>query len=382
MGDIEPSTLPSQSNPNTSTTNSLSVRILTHNIRYATRSPFKGELPWSQRRSHLLAELQYHTRTDFTNPSTVICLQEVLHEQLIDIATSLGSTSANDHSKGNPDLSLGSTPTAQPTLSPESESEWHHVGVARDDGIHAGEYSPLFFRRLAWTLQHFQTIWLSPTPDVPGSKGWDAASVRILTVAVLESRLAVSAAGGKGLRVLALNTHLDDQGAVSRREAAKIIIHAAHCFASEWDVDGYFLAGDLNSEVDDDAWRIFNDEGSGFVDVRRLVGGHGTSGEMRGYTEKKKEEEGEEGEQQVYGNEMTFTGFNARGDGEGVKRIDFVHLGTLDFGQETDRDPALSNPRAQRAAGKVKGYAVLPNKFDDGVCLSDHRAVMADVCFW
>jgi hypothetical protein len=51
---------------------------------------------------------------------------------------------------------------------------YSHVGVGRDDGIAAGEYSPIFydnkrFERLAW-----KTIWLSKTPDVPGSKDWDA----------------------------------------------------------------------------------------------------------------------------------------------------------------------------------------------------------------
>ena len=49
------------------------------------------------------------------------------------------------------------------------------------------------------------------------SKSWDAASIRILTIAVFQHR-------STGKAVVAMNTHLDDQGSKSRLEAAKIIL--------------------------------------------------------------------------------------------------------------------------------------------------------------
>lgn len=49
-----------------------------------------------------------------------------------------------------------------------------HVGVGRDDGSKAGEYSCIFYDRTKFEEIKWKTIWLSPTPDVPGSKGWDA----------------------------------------------------------------------------------------------------------------------------------------------------------------------------------------------------------------
>jgi hypothetical protein len=102
------------------------------------------------------------------------------------------------------------------------------------------------------------------------------------------------------------------------------------------------LGGDLNSEVDGDAYPIIANFGeSGVVDVRMLAG-----------------------EEQVYGEENTFTGFDGRGDGDGLKRIDFLFLGTK---EGNDFDP------------NMPGYAVLPNRFEDGVYLSDHRAVVADL---
>lgn len=90
----------------------LPVRLLTHNIRYATNSPFKGEEKWDVRKSHLINELSFNTAHC---AESFICLQEVLHQQLIDILSSLNS----------------------------KDKEWAFVGVGRDDGLEAGEYSPI-----------------------------------------------------------------------------------------------------------------------------------------------------------------------------------------------------------------------------------------------
>jgi mRNA deadenylase 3'-5' endonuclease subunit Ccr4 len=67
----------------------LPIRLITHNIRYATTSPFKGEKPWTDRKPLLLNELKYHT---WNQPEAFVCLQEVLHQQLVDIMGGLGTT--------------------------------------------------------------------------------------------------------------------------------------------------------------------------------------------------------------------------------------------------------------------------------------------------
>ncbi len=62
------------------------------------------------------------------------------------------------------------------------------VGVGRDDGDKAGEMCAVFYRsdRLEPVAQgHF---WLSDTPDVVGSRGWDAALPRIATWVKLRER--------------------------------------------------------------------------------------------------------------------------------------------------------------------------------------------------
>jgi endonuclease/exonuclease/phosphatase family metal-dependent hydrolase len=326
---------------------SIPIRILTHNIRYATASPFPGELPWPERKAGLISELLYHTRHCATS---LICLQEVLHSQLLDILE---------------DLNVPAGPHA-----PLPEGQWSYLGVGRDDGKTAGEFSPIIYRRDVWRVDQWFTMWLSPTPWAPGSKGWDAASVRILTVAKLEHR-------ATGQKVLATNTHLDDQGSVSRRESAKLVVRTIRHVLAEEDVEGGFLAGDLNSEVCGEVYPVLNEVGSGLVDLQRLVAGG-------------------------YGDEMTFTGyvmahflvvwcvllmrrcrFDGRGDGEGrAMKIDFIHLSTSTAPKRDQSAkgicPRESN-RDVRAPWAVQGYAVLPNRFEDGVYISDHRAVVGDV---
>ena len=71
--------------------------------------------------------------------------QEVLHNQIDDLQTLLGSS-------------------------------FDHVGVGRDDGAQKGEYSPIFYDASQWVVLDWATKWLSKTPDVPGSKDWDAVS--------------------------------------------------------------------------------------------------------------------------------------------------------------------------------------------------------------
>ncbi|EAS28238.2 endonuclease/exonuclease/phosphatase [Coccidioides immitis RS] len=279
----------------------LSIRILTHNIRYATSRPFKGEKPWPERKHLVLNELIFHTRH---NAESFICLQEVLHVQLEDVLSGL-----NSHGDA-----------------------WAYIGVGRDDGKQAGEYSPIFYRPDIWKLETWETVWLSETPEVP-SKGWDAASIRIVTVGVFRHRASRKT-------VLAMSTHLDDQGSKSRYESAKLILRTIDGYLHKFKdrISGLFLAGDFNSEVNQEAYQVFIDQTSPLVDARDQI---------------KPDER--------YGNEITYTGFGYEGERE--TRIDYILVGPKN---------------EQGFPWTVKQYGVLPNKFDDGVFSSDHRAVVAD----
>ncbi|HEU4697144.1 MAG TPA: endonuclease/exonuclease/phosphatase family protein, partial [Sphingomicrobium sp.] len=112
------------------------------------------------------------------------------------------------------------------------------LGVARDDGRSAGEFSNLAIDRSVFRVLSSGTFWLSPTPAVP-SKGWDAAYRRIATWAHLVRR-------SDGQRFLALNTHLDNEGKQARLEGAREILRwlTAHGSPGE----RIIITGDFNSE--------------------------------------------------------------------------------------------------------------------------------------
>lgn len=323
------------------------LRILTHNIRFANDNPGNHERKWEDRFSYLSSHFRYHTRPYFAPQATLVCMQEVLHKQMQDLIRETFKSSATAEGSD---------------LDGASGNDWTYVGVGRNDGKTEGEYSPIFFRQSAWDCVHYETVWLNETGDV-GKKGWDASSIRILTCAVLESRLPVVSSDENGSQqisrssktILALNTHLDDQGEVSRREASKIILGVASRLRSRYSPGFTFLAGDLNSEPDGDAYHIMNAPGSGFVDTRRLIPEDGNS----------------EGMIYAYGNELTFTGFVGDKGSKGRQRIDFVHLGVSGDGHEEDE--------LEKARKMVQGYGVLPSQFDDEVWMSDHRAVVVDL---
>jgi endonuclease/exonuclease/phosphatase family metal-dependent hydrolase len=125
------------------------------------------------------------------------------------------------------------------------------VGAGRDAGG-GGEHASILVPGTGWTVESTATRWLSPTPDRPGSRGWDAASVRVVTVARLRrgaTRLGVA------------NTHLDHEGAIARDQGAALI---AGWLAQERDRP-WVVLGDLNAVPGSPPVRRLLD--AGFVDV-------------------------------------------------------------------------------------------------------------------
>lgn len=293
---------------------SIPIRLLTHNIRYATASPSEGEEKWNVRSTRIISELRFNTAYC---SASFICLQEVLHHQLLDILANLG----------------------------QDANTWAYIGVGRDDGKEAGEYSPIIYQPDVWMLQFHKTVWLSETPDRP-SRSWDAASTRILTVGKFQHRQS-------GKTIVAMNTHLDDQGSRSRLEAANIILKQVSDMLDQEDdskTRPIFLAGDFNSEPNQEAYRTITREGSPFSDLHQLVPNN-----------------------KKYGDDNTFTGFDS--GATPPQRIDFLFINYWPhkYTIESERSESGAQP------WDVVGYGVLANRFEDAIYSSDHRAVVGDL---
>lgn len=176
------------------------VKVMSYNIRLDVKSD--GENWWEKRKDKVAGLVNYY-EADFVG------LQEVVHNQLLYLKDSL--------------------------------TGYNFIGVGRDDGKEAGEYSCIFYKKDKYSVVEQSTFWLSPTPDVP-SKGWDAALNRVCTYGLFKNNKT------KKL-VWVFNTHFDHMGKLARLESAKLIIKKIH----ELNTKNYpvIVSGDFNSKPED-----------------------------------------------------------------------------------------------------------------------------------
>jgi endonuclease/exonuclease/phosphatase family metal-dependent hydrolase len=113
-------------------------------------------------------------------------------------------------------------------------------GVGREDGRRAGEFVPILYRADRFTRLASGHFWLSDTPDVPGSRGWDGACERMASWVRLRDRLSERT-------LLVVNTHLDHVGQVARREGMRLIRARLRDLAQDAAV---VVLGDFNTSAD------------------------------------------------------------------------------------------------------------------------------------
>lgn len=199
---------------------SVTNTIMTWNIRLDT--PNDGDNAWKHRKSGFCAQLSEEN-------ADIIGFQEVLHNQLIDLQDCL--------------------------------SGYSYVGVGRADGKQGGEYSPVFFKRDRFTLIGSGTTWLSNTPDIPGSVGWDAALERIVSWAKLADKKT-------GDTMVVMNTHFDHVGQKARENSAILMLDLAEKLAPGYPL---IIMGDLNADPDNPAYKRFIS--AGLIDARIVATG-------------------------------------------------------------------------------------------------------------
>lgn len=126
------------------------------------------------------------------------------------------------------------------------------IGIGRDDGKEAGEYSAIFYRPDRVELLEEGNFWLNETPDRP-ALGWDAACVRICTWGHFRDRRTEQ-------EFYFLNLHMDHVGIKARCESAKLVMQRITAMT-----DGgkklAVLTGDFNVPQTDELYSLFTKSG-------------------------------------------------------------------------------------------------------------------------
>lgn len=198
----------------------MDMRVLSFNLR--TSTALDGRHCWSKRADSVVTEIEYIG-------AAVMGLQEVTHKMLVNLREALPS--------------------------------YAFLGVARDDGLEAGEYSPVAYRVDRFDLIDDGHFWLSDQPDVVGSWGWDAACIRIATWAILEDKQSKT-------RFFFLNTHVDHEGVLAREESSLLIRTEAERLAGDLPI---VITGDFNAADDALSIRLLTAHPT---DYEELAAGH------------------------------------------------------------------------------------------------------------
>ncbi len=92
------------------------------------------------------------------------------------------------------------------------------LSAGREDGREKGETTAIYWRKDRFEKLAGGHFWLSPTPAVAGSMGWDTSLPRIATWVRLKNKRQEG-----GQPVLWINTHFDHKGPLARLESAKLV---------------------------------------------------------------------------------------------------------------------------------------------------------------
>lgn len=185
------------------------ISVMSFNIRLNTASDSLNA--WPYRKEKLSSQVLYHA-------PQVLGVQEALPDQMNDLRASL--------------------------------KQYRSIGGGRDNGTDKGEASAIFYDTTQLAALQSGMLWLSETPTVAGSKGWDAAFPRVITWARFRHKKS-------GKQFVAFNTHFDHMGKVARRESAHMVLKTVKEIAGKLPA---FFTGDFNATPDDEPIQVIMDK--------------------------------------------------------------------------------------------------------------------------
>lgn len=265
--------------------NDKTLRVMTFNIKY--NEPRDGENAWENRKTKVADVIRFHK-------ADIVGVQEALIGQLKDLETLLPNFA------------------------------W--CGVGRTDGKNDGEFSSILYRKDRFKLLETKTFWLSETPEIAGSKSWDAAITRIVTWAKFQDKQTKKT-------FFHFNTHFDHIGEKARQESAKLILAQMEKLGGT--KFPFVLTGDFNVVESSEAYKILtgsSNEKTSLKDARYISqNGH-------------------------FGGNSTFSAFKTL---EPNRRIDYIFV---------------------KDGTKVFEHGILSDLWD-GKWASDHLPVLAEISF-
>lgn len=189
--------------------NAQKMTVATYNIRNDSNSDdAKNGNGWQQRLPEICNLIKYHNFDIFGT-------QEGLYHQLENIKEQL------------------------PALD--------YIGVGRDDGKQAGEYSAIFYKKDKFKLLDSGDFWLANNSSKP-NMGWDAVCIRICSWGKFKEK-------ESGKEFYFFNVHTDHVGVKARKEGAKLMIEKIKKIAGNKPT---ILTGDFNSDQNSESYLLLN----------------------------------------------------------------------------------------------------------------------------
>lgn len=127
---------------------------------------------------------------------------------------------------------------------------YDYIGIGRDDGKQAGEFSAVFYKTNKFRLLDKGDFWLSEITDRPNT-GWDAALPRICSWGKFKENKT-------GFTFYFFNLHMDHIGVKARAESAKLVLQKIKEIAKGAPA---ILTGDFNVDQHNESYTLINTSG-------------------------------------------------------------------------------------------------------------------------